>query len=257
MRPAMLPDGRDVVIAFDGTMYDEVVRAAEQAYLEQQRRFMRVNLRDYPAPTTWLAGAMVAGAIIGPVVIAVILLTAPELIASAIALLAEGAATLAAGEVGVGAVTAGELGTGAVTAGEVTTGATVAGGAGTAVAGGGGTAVAGGAGTAAAGTYVTSTGVTLTVIQGGAGAGGAAVATGGVISISSTQLAAAAAAIALVAGISKADAADRLQPYLDRPLAAVGDVSHDGLGAHKPGSAISLQGNAFRTAITLTTRDRP
>ena len=263
MRPVMLAPGHDLVIAFDGGIFDEVTRAFEQAYLEQQRRFMRVNLRDYPAPTTWLAGAMVGGAIVAPVVIAFVLLVAPELIASAAALLAEAATTIAAGEVGVSAVTAGELGTGAVTAGEVTTGAVTAGEVttGATAVGGAGTAAAGGAGTAtaagAAGTYQTATGVTLTVFQGGAGAAGATAATGGVMSIPASQLAAAAAAIALFAGISKADAADGLRPYIDRPLAAVEDVTHDGAGAHHAGGAISLQRGAFRIAITLTTRDGP
>jgi Domain of unknown function (DUF4157) len=250
MRPVTLPAGRDLIIAFDAGMYDQAARAAERAYLERQRRFMRVDLRSAPAITTMVAGAVVGGVIAAPAVIMLCAEAAPEVITS---LAAFARMAIAASETATGSVAASQLGAGSIGAGEVATGAAAAGGAGAAAAGGAGTAVASGAAT----TYATSTGITLTVLQGGAGAAAGTVATGGVASISAGQAAAAAAAIALMTGISRADAATGLRPYLDRPLAAVVDVTDHGLGAHQPGSTISLGGGAFRVAITLTTRDQP
>src|SRR5262249_31011071 len=116
-----------------------------------------------------------------------------------------------------------------------------------------------GAEAAVVGTSVTtSTGVVLTVIEGGGGA--AAVGTAGSSTAVAGTLTKAAAAL-LVArlvqgGESEARANELVQPLIDKRISALMDVTHDSTSAlSKPGGAVTLDGQTFRAIVRLTTRN--
>jgi hypothetical protein len=112
-------------------------------------------------------------------------------------------------------------------------------------------------GVAAGTTFTTSTGVTLTVLEGGAAAGTAATgATGAAIAGTAVfDKAAAAAAAALLVSMgtaSEAQAEEATRKFIGRPASAVIDVTdRGGFGGYKKGQAIDINGVTYNLVIAI------
>jgi hypothetical protein len=113
------------------------------------------------------------------------------------------------------------------------------------------------AGTAA----VTSTGVTLVALPGGAAAtaavvGGTTVTAGATMTGAVVTMSKAAAALIIAdliaGGMKEAEAAEAVQPLIDKPVSLVVDVTdHGGIDAYKVGQAKSVNGVTYRAVIAI------
>jgi hypothetical protein len=215
------PPDRIWIVAFDATYFDDRKHQFENEQLQNKLRVMQIDPRSVP----------------------MIQLTAPFVALAPFALAIEATVVIA------GLVAAGILLWPLLAAG------------GTATAGGG--ALAGGgtlAGTTGI-TATTSTGITLTLIEGGGGAAASsATATGAVASIAKGTAAAAAVIAIMLGGNKNANAAEIERanqiaaPLFDKSLFALIDVT-----AKVPavGATIPVNGKSFKVALRGTTKQTP
>lgn len=211
--------GRDWIVAFDASYFDDRVNQFENEQTHNKLRLMQIDPRSVPIlqlSAPFVALAPFAAAIEGVVVVA-------GIVAAAMLLWPLFVET--------GVVAAG----GAATAGE-------------------GAAAAGATGI----TATTSTGVTLTLIEGGGGAAtSTASATGAVATIAKGSAAAAAIISILLGGTKDASAADIerakkiAEPLLDKSLFSLIAVSNN---IPAVGATVPANGKSFKVALRYTSR---
>lgn len=209
---------RDWIIAFDGSYYDDRVKQFQNEQMENKLRLMRIDPRSVP----------------------MFQLTAPFVAIAPFALAIE-ATVVVAGLVAAAVLLAPLLAGG---------GAVAAGTAGVAE----GTAVVGATGI----TATTSTGVTLTLIEGGGAAATTTATASGAVATIAKGSAAAAAVLAIILGGSKGASASEIEranqiaaPLFDKSLFALIDVTGKVPGV---GATIPVNGKSFRVALRGTTR---
>jgi len=211
-------EGHDFIVAIEETLFMQVVNNANRLRNEQTIRLMQIDPRRVPIIQ-----------VSAPLVAMIPIFAAIDVALLAI-LVALPAIAGAAASTALVPLAAESAATAAVAA----------------------PAAAGGA------TAVTSTGVTLTVLQGGATAtAGATAAAQLPVAVGTISKAAAALIVAqLVAGgTSEAEAAEAVKPLIDKRIVSVLDVTNDAsLSVLEAGGAMNVEGQTFRAIIKLTTR---
>lgn len=235
MKMPMIEPGRQIILAVPSPIFEPVEREEQARRMRQQMRLAQVDLRGVnfisASPTLRIVDAFsdprVVLILVGATLVAAVVVVAIVEVAAVAAAAEAGALVLDAGAVTVEATTA------TTTAAVAETGA------------------------AAGTTFTTSTGVTLTVIEGGGAAAGTTAAAGGGSMVTGTVLldkAAAAAAVAglVTLGMGEDDANAAVAPYVGKPSTAVIDVtSTGGIGAYKIGQAIDVGGATYNAVVAI------